>query len=353
MPNWYWEKKELRATPSLQKGLDFKMETIYRKEGVRFIMELGRQMNLSHNTIATGAVYFHRFFMFHAFQEFNRYVVSTCCLVLAGKAEETPKKCNDIIRTVRFKIKNWHNRQSQHKNWWDQFVEDLDTADIEDICHQILDGVTPPDQKESTNMPSVNNVSSPVRMRTPQTSKKSPITRLTLTTTERSPVRKGATPQTQSANVPPPVVKRTTNPQNSLVSAKNVPTLVMKEEVTDVKKREESSTSVSSQVPNHPPVSSQTLQLPNPIQGLNIYNHPPPSYIPNHAPPPPNLMMQMQNQSFDARISPYPSHTSNHHQSTTSTHHGRYHSTHHYHPGYQQNGTFQQQGPHYYHGNYR
>ena len=109
------------------------------------------------------------------------------------------------------------------------------------------------------------------------------------------------------------------------------------EEVTDVKKREESSTSVSSQVPNHPPVSSQKLQLPNPIQGLNIYNHPPPSYIPNHAPPPPNLMMQMQNQSFDARISPYPSHTSNRHQSTTSTHHGRYHSTHHYHPGYQQN----------------
>ena len=102
MPNWYWEKKELRATPSLQKGLDFNMETRYRKEGVRFIMELGRQMNLSHNTIATGAVYFHRFFMFHAFQEFNRYVVSTCCLVLAGKAEETPKKCNDIIRTVRY-----------------------------------------------------------------------------------------------------------------------------------------------------------------------------------------------------------------------------------------------------------
>ena len=102
MPNWYWEKKELRATPSLQKGLDFKMETRYRKEGVRFIMELGRQMNLSHNTMATGAVYFHRFFMFHAFQEFDRYVVPTCCLVLAGKAEETPKKCNDIIRTVRY-----------------------------------------------------------------------------------------------------------------------------------------------------------------------------------------------------------------------------------------------------------
>jgi tryptophan synthase alpha subunit len=27
--------------------------------------------------------------------------VATCCLFLAGKAEETPKKCKDLIRTVR------------------------------------------------------------------------------------------------------------------------------------------------------------------------------------------------------------------------------------------------------------
>ena len=53
-------------------------------------------MKLSHNTMATGAVYYHRFYMFHSFQDFNRYVVSTCCLFLAGKAEETPKKCRDI-----------------------------------------------------------------------------------------------------------------------------------------------------------------------------------------------------------------------------------------------------------------
>ena len=39
--------------------------------------------------------------MFHAFQDFPRYVVSTCTLFLAGKAEETPKKCRDIIRVVR------------------------------------------------------------------------------------------------------------------------------------------------------------------------------------------------------------------------------------------------------------
>ena len=64
-------------------------------------MELGKALNLSHNTMATGAVYYHRFYMFHAFQDFPRYVTSTCCLFLAGKAEETPKKCRDIVKTVR------------------------------------------------------------------------------------------------------------------------------------------------------------------------------------------------------------------------------------------------------------
>lgn len=33
--------------------------------------------------------------------DFPKYVVATCCLFLAGKAEETPKKCRDIIKTVK------------------------------------------------------------------------------------------------------------------------------------------------------------------------------------------------------------------------------------------------------------
>ena len=72
------------------------MSMYFKMLHFRFILELGKEMKLSHNTMATGAVYYHRFYMFHSFQDFNRYVVSTCCLFLAGKAEETPKKCKDI-----------------------------------------------------------------------------------------------------------------------------------------------------------------------------------------------------------------------------------------------------------------
>ena len=105
MPNWYWEKKELRATPSQapqgpntagttstsaavggasaqgQAGagrngnkIEYETEMRYRREGARFIIELGKKLNLSHNTMATGAVYFHRFYMFHSFVDFPKYV---------------------------------------------------------------------------------------------------------------------------------------------------------------------------------------------------------------------------------------------------------------------------------------
>ncbi|XP_067636724.1 cyclin-K [Eurosta solidaginis] len=101
MPCWYYDKKELRDTPSIQDGISFETERRYRKEGARFIMNCGTQMGLGHNTMATGVVYFHRFYMFHSFKSFPRYVTACCCLFLAGKVEETPKKCRDIIKIAR------------------------------------------------------------------------------------------------------------------------------------------------------------------------------------------------------------------------------------------------------------
>lgn len=101
MPCWYYEKKELRNTPSIQDGIDYETEQRYRKEGARFIINAGSKMDLGYSTMATGVVYFHRFYMFHSFRQFPRYVTACCCLFLAGKVEETPKKCKDIINIAR------------------------------------------------------------------------------------------------------------------------------------------------------------------------------------------------------------------------------------------------------------
>lgn len=75
MPKWYYTKKELKENPSVLNGLDSTIESRYRREGARFIMELGTTMNLSlQSTMATAVVFYHRFYMKHTFQDFPRYV---------------------------------------------------------------------------------------------------------------------------------------------------------------------------------------------------------------------------------------------------------------------------------------
>uniref|UniRef100_UPI0037E856C0 cyclin-K-like n=1 Tax=Semicossyphus pulcher TaxID=241346 RepID=UPI0037E856C0 len=100
-PCWYWDKNDLVHTPSQAEGLDPATEARYRREGARFIFDVGTRLGLHYDTLATGIVYFHRFYMFHSFKQFPRYVTGGCCLFLAGKVEETPKKCKDIIKTAR------------------------------------------------------------------------------------------------------------------------------------------------------------------------------------------------------------------------------------------------------------
>ncbi|GBN54471.1 Cyclin-K [Araneus ventricosus] len=101
MPTWYYDKKDLKRSPSILDGIDHEKESRYRREGARFIINVGTKMGLRYDTMATGVVYFHRFYMFHSFKTFPRYVTACCCLFLAGKVEETPKKCKDIIRIAK------------------------------------------------------------------------------------------------------------------------------------------------------------------------------------------------------------------------------------------------------------
>ncbi|CAF1109117.1 unnamed protein product [Adineta ricciae] len=101
MPVWYYEKKDLKSTPSIRDGVDLDTEQRYRREGCRFIYDLGLRLGLQPETMGTGAVFFHRFYMSHSFRQYPRYATATCCLFLAGKVEETPKKIRDIMKTAR------------------------------------------------------------------------------------------------------------------------------------------------------------------------------------------------------------------------------------------------------------
>lgn len=112
-------KKNLEIRPPHKMGLIIKLKCVIEKKvvkylhafktvnhvifvlGARLIIDTGSKMDLGYNTMATGVVYYHRFYMFHSFKQFPRYVTACCCLFLAGKVEETPKKCKDIIKIAR------------------------------------------------------------------------------------------------------------------------------------------------------------------------------------------------------------------------------------------------------------
>jgi hypothetical protein len=52
---------------------------------------------------ATASVYFHRFYMFRSLTDYPPRIAVLGCLFLAGKVEETPKKCKDLLSFVQNK----------------------------------------------------------------------------------------------------------------------------------------------------------------------------------------------------------------------------------------------------------
>jgi len=92
--DWYFTKDELNKgyTPE-----ELKAEIALRRNTCAFLQEAGMKLGLPQLTIATAIVFFHRFYATRKFSEYDRHIIATTCLFLAGKVEETPKKLRDII----------------------------------------------------------------------------------------------------------------------------------------------------------------------------------------------------------------------------------------------------------------
>mmetsp|Transcript_10495 Transcript_10495/g.22231 ORF Transcript_10495/g.22231 Transcript_10495/m.22231 type:complete len:340 (+) Transcript_10495:68-1087(+) len=84
-----------------------------RRRTCRFIEEAGqRSLRLPRVAVATATVFFHRFYVKHAFQEHDRFEVAMACLLLAGKTEESPKKLDFIVREC-WKLRRRAQQQQQ------------------------------------------------------------------------------------------------------------------------------------------------------------------------------------------------------------------------------------------------
>ncbi|KHJ41150.1 hypothetical protein D918_08736 [Trichuris suis] len=98
MPKRLFDKKELKNTPSYKDGISSEEEAQLRRIGVDYIRKIGDKMNLPYDMIASATVLFHHFYMYYSLKQFDMKVTAVTCIMVAGKAEETPKKLRDILR---------------------------------------------------------------------------------------------------------------------------------------------------------------------------------------------------------------------------------------------------------------
>lgn len=94
---WYFTKEELAGSPSSRDGVSKAHEQHYRETTCSHIRDVGMKLKIPQLTIATAIVFFHRFFARQSFRKYDRIIVATACLFLAGKVEEAPKKLRDVI----------------------------------------------------------------------------------------------------------------------------------------------------------------------------------------------------------------------------------------------------------------
>lgn len=105
--SWQFTKEEILSSPSFLDGIAREKEAKARKDGCAVIHDTGLTLKLPQLTIATGTLFFHRFYSINSLKEYGDiYIVGITCLFLAGKVEETPTKLRDVIcasHKVQFK----------------------------------------------------------------------------------------------------------------------------------------------------------------------------------------------------------------------------------------------------------
>ena len=102
---WLFAEADLAHTPSAVAGLDPRTERENRAKGVNFILQVGIMLKLPQLTLASAAVFLHRFFMRAPMVEdrvarrphHHYYSVAAAALFLATKVEENCRKMRDLV----------------------------------------------------------------------------------------------------------------------------------------------------------------------------------------------------------------------------------------------------------------
>lgn len=100
---WFFTDEELTRTPSQLDGMKLEAEHMSRFKGVNFITQVGIMLKLPQLTIATAAVFLHRFFMRFSMVDLpsrpgmHPYAVAATSLFLATKVEENVRRMRELV----------------------------------------------------------------------------------------------------------------------------------------------------------------------------------------------------------------------------------------------------------------
>ncbi|EXJ82949.1 hypothetical protein A1O3_06766 [Capronia epimyces CBS 606.96] len=143
---WLFTAEELLLAPSLLEGMSVVQELSNRQKGVNFITQVGIMLKLPQLTLATAAVYFHRFFMRHAMVQNNKpglhhYSVAATALFLATKVEENYRKMKElVVACCRVAQKNPNlvvdEQSKEYWKWRDTILHNEDLL-LEALCFDL------------------------------------------------------------------------------------------------------------------------------------------------------------------------------------------------------------------------
>ncbi|KAI9044455.1 putative cyclin [Aspergillus affinis] len=100
---WLFTDEELARTPSQLDGMKLEVENTSRSKGVNFITQVGIMLKLPQLTLATAAVYLHRFFMRWSMVDLPQrpgmhpYPIAATSLFLATKVEENVRRMRELV----------------------------------------------------------------------------------------------------------------------------------------------------------------------------------------------------------------------------------------------------------------
>lgn len=123
------------ASPSRRDGLSFDEELTSTAKGVQFVTRMSAMLRLPAQTIFVASLFLHRFYALNSLKRQHPYQTAACCVFLACKTEESPRKLKDVaVVATKSALKIQKPRSEVEKEYAvevDQWVKVIPTREDE------------------------------------------------------------------------------------------------------------------------------------------------------------------------------------------------------------------------------